>query len=263
MRVEEIHKLTRRELRSRADVCFTRAEFADDSARPGFLLEAQFYMRELEQRTDSRTSLRDLILEIIVIGLIGWEIFLGIRQERQQTMDFASRQAEFSQQQQVLTNLQASSASTATTLAMLESTSELMNQSLQKQVALFYDVSIIPVYDEGQKRLNIVNSGRTGIVLWGLKLADQKPDIDTEGRTVSPNSTYSIDAKKIVEAVITLKPKGTDGLVPFEIYLKNERGEEFTQNCRFAVMWDDKDTPKIGVQVVSITPEHWSKATQP
>ncbi len=66
-------------------------------------------------------------LEILVVLLIGWEIYLGYQQEQLQSRNFK-------EQQQVLTNLQNSSAATAKTLASLQSTTELMNTTQQMQL---------------------------------------------------------------------------------------------------------------------------------
>lgn len=68
-----------------------------------------------------------LSLEIVVVLLIGWEIYLGYQQERLQ-----SRNSK--EQQQVLTNLQTSSAATAKTFTSLQSATESMNTILQMQL---------------------------------------------------------------------------------------------------------------------------------
>jgi hypothetical protein len=68
-----------------------------------------------------------LSLEIVVVLLIGWEIYLGHQQERLQSRNFK-------EQQQVLTNLQTSSAATAKTLTSLQSATESMNTILQMQL---------------------------------------------------------------------------------------------------------------------------------
>jgi hypothetical protein len=66
-----------------------------------------------------------LILEIVVISLIGWEIYLGYLQEHQQAENF-------NKQQQVLTNLGKSSEATATTLTTLEKTTEIMSGAVER-----------------------------------------------------------------------------------------------------------------------------------
>jgi hypothetical protein len=66
-------------------------------------------------------------LEIVVVLLIGWEIYLGCQQERLQSRNFK-------EQQQVLTNLQNTSAATAKTLTSLQGATESMNTILQMQL---------------------------------------------------------------------------------------------------------------------------------
>jgi hypothetical protein len=79
-------------------------------------------VREYKERW---VSGRDLILEIVVIALIGWEIHIGYKQESQQAKNF-------SDQQTVLTNLQTSSQATATTLTALKNTTEIMSKNVER-----------------------------------------------------------------------------------------------------------------------------------
>jgi hypothetical protein len=123
--VEQLEKLSKKELRERANKFFSRLETCGVEQEPVTLAVAQFYLRQLEHRWDSWVSTRDLILEIVVILLIGGEIYMSVRQERQQTQNFKDQQA-------VLQNLQTSSQATANTLTSLKTTTEAMNQSVQR-----------------------------------------------------------------------------------------------------------------------------------
>ena len=89
MNLKQIEKLKKKELSQRVDDAFQKAE----EKGPGYWAEAEFYMRELEHRRDSRVSLRDLLLEIAVIGLIGWEILMGYRAEDLQKQNFKDEKA--------------------------------------------------------------------------------------------------------------------------------------------------------------------------
>src|SRR6266852_1556368 len=82
---------------------------------------------DYHERREQWLSTRELILEIVIIALIGWEIHMSYRQEGLQSQDFEK-------QQQVLTNLQSSSAATANTLTALQRTAELTNTTLQAQL---------------------------------------------------------------------------------------------------------------------------------
>jgi hypothetical protein len=251
MRVEEVEKLSKKELRARANACFAQAEVPGYERGP-LLFEAQFYMRELEHRADSRVSIRDLILEIVVIALIGWEIHMGYRQS-------ADQATEFGQQQKIFQNLETSSQATADTMTALKSTTENMNGALQKQLALFYDVSINVNYDQEKKRLILTNLGRTNVALWGTKFFDDAASIESQGRSLQANGGgYDINAARMYDYAIARMPKGQTGLAPFEIYLKNERSEEFVEHCYFGISWNG-DVLKLAPQIASIVPERWSR----
>ncbi|HYU45933.1 MAG TPA: hypothetical protein VEK84_07115 [Terriglobales bacterium] len=88
MTAEELAHLSERELRQRANESFAQAESAGGLDKPYLLAEAQFYLRELERRADARISLRDLILEVVVIVLIGFEIVIGVVGIREGTEQF-------------------------------------------------------------------------------------------------------------------------------------------------------------------------------
>ncbi|HEV1993888.1 MAG TPA: hypothetical protein VGR03_06130 [Candidatus Acidoferrum sp.] len=83
----------------------------------------------LTERTRSRQRREQITfaLEIVVVLLIGGEILLSLWGGHQQSQNF-------DKQQQILTNLQNSSAATAKTLTSLQSATESMNTILQMQL---------------------------------------------------------------------------------------------------------------------------------
>jgi hypothetical protein len=99
------------------------SEFAKRHARD-WLTE----VADLREFKDRWVSGRDLFLELVVIALIGWEIFMGYQQERMQSKNFID-------QQRILKDMEESSKATAGTLASLKSTTEIMNQSVQRSAA--------------------------------------------------------------------------------------------------------------------------------
>jgi hypothetical protein len=80
--------------------------------------------------------LRDFVLEIAVIGLIGWEIFVGYQQEKQQSKNFKTQQENFKAQQEILTNLNTSSKATADTLTALKQTTDLELDAMKNSVGV-------------------------------------------------------------------------------------------------------------------------------
>ena len=96
------------------------------------MLEAQFYMQEMDRRDSSRIARRDWWLEIVVIFLIGIEIVLSVV-----GIIFAVRegnaQAKLVQAQTgILTSLQQSSSDTVGALKGLLETTGKMNESAGK-----------------------------------------------------------------------------------------------------------------------------------
>jgi hypothetical protein len=130
-----IDKLSKKELKLAIEGCFEHAPDASPTDRLAILQEAEFYTKELDRRSDSWVSIRDLILEIIVIGLIGWEIHMGYRQA-------ADEATEFAQQQKIFQNLETSSQATADTLTALKTTMQAMNTGIQTDLALNYHLLV-------------------------------------------------------------------------------------------------------------------------
>jgi hypothetical protein len=231
LQLSRIEKMSRKELKLAIENCFEHAPETSPVDRLAILQEAQFYTRELERRSDSLVSIRDLVLEILVIVLIGWEIHMSYRAEHLQTQNFQI-------EEQVFTNLEKSSDATAKTLAAEQSTMEGMNTALQRQLALYYDVSVAVIFNQDKKRMTFVNQGRTNVVLMGTKFFDDPPVFEPLGRNVQPNGAYEIDAAPQYAKVEANVPKGKEGLVPFDIYIKNEQGEEFVEHCFFGISWE-------------------------
>jgi len=84
---------------------------------------------DIQARRDRWIPLRDFILEIVVIGLIGWEIHVGYQQERQQSDNF-------DKQQTILKNLNESSKATADTLVSLKQTTDSELAAMKESTGL-------------------------------------------------------------------------------------------------------------------------------
>jgi hypothetical protein len=73
-------------------------------SREGFLLDSQFYIAELDRRHDSFISIRDFLLELVVILLIGWEIVMGYQQDKA----MVQMQSSMERQAAILENIEKS-----------------------------------------------------------------------------------------------------------------------------------------------------------
>ena len=79
MNTEEFERATERDLRRKANECFDKLKDSGSQEWPALLLSAQFYMDEIERREHDRVAKRDLFLELVVILLIGLELYFGIK----------------------------------------------------------------------------------------------------------------------------------------------------------------------------------------
>lgn len=230
--VKELEKLSRRQLRARADEVFQDAE----TRGPGYLIGAQFYIGELERRADSRTSIRDLILEILVICLIGGELYMSHQQSVQQD-------TQFKEQQIVLGNMEKSSRETLAAITAERRTMAAMNDALQKQLSLYYDVELNAIYNEQTKQLRIVNQGRTAVKLWGGKLGvDQNTKITMypKPKLVAPgNGTYDVSLSDLGLIVSFGLAKDQHLNSGFVFLVTNEKNERFTFRGDLIGVWQN------------------------
>jgi hypothetical protein len=84
MKAEEFENAKEKDLRRKANECFEKLENSGSHEKPALLIEAQFYMDEIERRKQDTIARRDLILELVVIALIGLELYFGITGGNQQ-----------------------------------------------------------------------------------------------------------------------------------------------------------------------------------
>jgi hypothetical protein len=160
MRLEELESLSKEDLRQKANEAFAQTEtsYVAQRDRDKYYSEARFYVDEIERRSTSWVSIRDFVLEVVVIALIGWEIYMGYRQETQQSQSFQQEQA-------IWKNMEASSDATAkqsqATARQLESVNQSMESTknaVQGQLAVSYDPSVLVQFLATQM-LHVLNNG--------------------------------------------------------------------------------------------------------
>jgi len=94
-------------------------------------LHARDWLTETTNIQDYRERwipFRDLILEVLVVGLIGWELVLGVQQEKQQAKNFKD-------EREFLTALSQNTKTTADELVNLQKATDDMRTYLEQEVA--------------------------------------------------------------------------------------------------------------------------------
>jgi len=268
MRFEEFETAKPAELKRLAKQCFeeSQEEYVSNEQKVSLLLEAQFYVAEADRRSGGRIALRDLILEIIVILLIGFEIILAIKQgiDEDKLMDKQngilsslqqSTSATASTLQGLLTltgTMNESTSKTASTLGALESTTKIMNRAVHDQIELFYDPSVLLSYDPGGNRVLFVNTGRSSLTLSLLKMDGQTKNIGGN-KLLSAGSTIYVEIPSEYKKWSDL-PKGSGRNVPVEAHLTNELGRKYVLSGGLFFVWEN-DKIVVHGQNYSLTPE--------
>lgn len=270
MNFEEFDKANRSDLRNLAKECFDRSQAEPESSqkKAALLLQAQFYVAEMDRRHGGRTALRDLVLEIVVILLIGFEIVLALKQgkDEDQLMD---------KQNGILSSLQTSTANTATalnglltmtgtmngsasatasTLGTLESTTKTMSKAVQDQLSLFYQPSVAVYYNLADKRIFVANEGRTDLLITAWKYSNEGRNELKPTQTIAPNASWFMVTSEIQKKLEAATPKGAVTSTPMSFYLNDEHGKRYVVLAHLLAAWPE-DKFEIVVQTELIKPE--------
>ena len=193
-------------------------------------------------------------LEILVIALISWEIRISIREEREEVQAFGK-------EQEIWANLEASSRATASTLTALQQTTEQLNNAMQEQLGLAYEVALSVQLDAFAGRLEITNEGHTRVTLWGAKIADQVTVMQTRPIILASGAPQSIPGEPIIALAQQQMGLKQIAAVPVTLFLKNEKDQEFV--ARYVLRGDQLYRAfNLHTEVISVAPLTWSKKTR-
>jgi hypothetical protein len=263
--MEDPSKMSVDELRDKARKCSEQFDDPNvsDQTKEHLAALAQFYLAEIDRRDNAKTAHRDYKLEVWVIVLIGAELLLAIAA-------IIAGWMEANKQMTAFDTLITSSSETAKTLTALRKAQEAsletqkqtlenivaMNTALQDELGLNYAISVVLIYDENQKRLNLFNNGKTNIWLWGTKLSRQQPSLDKVGRVIAPGGYYYFDFTSNRQEFAQKLPKDRESLIPFDVYLKTANGKPYVVETLLVVSWQG-DALRIRTQITSIRPSKW------
>jgi hypothetical protein len=168
---------------------------------------------------------------------------------------------EAKEQFTVLNNLETSSRATATTLASLQEITEQMNKATQEQAALSYEVALNVQINLPENELDITNEGRTPVTLWGMKLLDQSPLMQTRPSILAPGAPHSLSAEKIVTLAIQQMNTHRAASIPLVLFLRNEKSEEFVARYIF-VNRTGYGPFSLQTHALSVTRATWSRKAE-
>lgn len=220
MNAEEFRNAKEASLQMEAARCLERYQDAANTPgydHPGFLLEAQFYMQELDRRHDAKIVRRDFALELIIIALILAEIIIAFIEGGKQT--------------DVLRKLESSAAATATTLNILQNTTELMNTAAQRQAGTLLDDSAYIYFYDGN--IVIVNTGKLDFKILKYAFDGRLPErFSSGGYPVSHGDSFTVDSFHILEQINHFNAIDP---MPFHVVFLSTDGKRYRQKsyCTF------------------------------
>jgi len=225
------------------------------------LVEAEFYLTELNRREDERAEMRrdrietirhrvNLGLEFLVLVLIGLELFVGYRQEQDQAV--AAKL-----EQEVLGKLQASSAATAATLTNLETTTEAMNEGIQTELGLNYALTVEFAFDKERQNFIIKNTGKTTIYLCGAEAGYNDPSFSKKSDAIIPGGKIEFTLPVLYDDLNDL-PEGGSARLPLRIFLRNQYGVKYVIGSQITAR-QEKDNMTFKVDSFGVARENWSK----
>lgn len=246
MNIDELSKMTESELYARANAHLENmdSETGDDIEKERHLLQAQFYLAEIERRKQARERVgseriagRDYKLELWVIGLIGAELVLAL-------VGIVVGWVEGSKQTDVLDKLNKSSAETAATLTAVRQAQEAsldtqkhtldnivaVNNGLQDEMDLNFTEALRysgGVSGGGQERVDFSNNGRATLFFWGSKFDGQPPKMQQKATVLTPGKSVSFDVSHLIKKFVETRKNSTVTLIPFELYFTRENGTKY------------------------------------
>ena len=152
----------------------------------------------------------------------------------------------------VIKTMSDSTSASAKTLSSLRTTTETMNTGVHDQIALFYDPAVAMTYDMEHNRINLVNTGRTGVKIASVKVNGEMANIGGI-KLVSAGTTMYIEVVKYYKDISAALPKGSGHSFPVEIGLENELGKHFTLSGALYFVWDNEKVVVHG-QTISLWP---------
>lgn len=154
-------------------------------------------------------------VELIVIVLIGGEIWLGWKQG-------VDEDSMMTKQNAILSSLQTATQATA--------------DQMKEQLAIQYRVFINPQL-KGNTGIVVYNNSPAEISLWGVKIGNRMPVMNASGPAVIfSRGEGSIEFKK--HCGLELTDEETKAPLPINLYLTNAAGQEFVWSGRLRLGGD-------------------------
>jgi hypothetical protein len=280
MDLEDLSRMSEAELREKADEqldppvkvqgAFQFTVKPDLSAAQFFIDEIERRAGEAERKRQSWITTRDLLLEVVVIVLIGAEIYFGIMGGNQQLDALRKLNINAGQQYQLLQTMNKNAEQTAkaltdltqeqqTAVATQQQTLQMvteMNSSLRTELGLNFKPALTLIPEPSTKRLAFQNVGKTNLFIWGSKVEGAPPEVLPEPRIVAATTTYLLDVTALWAIESAALTKGNTDRKRLELNLKAADQKKYVASFFLVFAWQE-DKLTMNVQVTGIEQKDW------
>lgn len=128
----------------------------------------------------------------------------------------------------------------------------------QKEKDAYYSIVVSLIPDLEAHRLILANAGKTNIYLWSSKLGKEDPVILREPQILAPGYGLYVDTAKLEKTIKEIYPLNGEEAVPFEVFSKNEKSEEYILKFILGIIVTDGKI-SIHTQHRGTIKEKWSE----
>lgn len=259
MTLDELEHATTEDLRQHVVECFNRYH---ESAPAGIenLWEAQFYMQEIDRRHYSWISLRDLVLEIVGVALIGSAIFLAWQQGKNQGALMKSQAGVLQKLSDSAAVSVTNQAATSRTLTALESTTEAMNTAVHNQLARMPQLSLYASFDPRSKQIDVTNISNADVEVWGEKIGNRPPVLYRKPVQIKRGENGFVPAANFLAEGGPKKEAENRQLVsvPVVLFLEDDIAHEYVSEILFNCVWNGPEMESATMQSTTVKQRTWT-----
>lgn len=133
------------------------------------------------------------------------------------------------------------------------------NEINERLLNLNYFPEVEITYDTGRKVINVVNRGKSGLLLWGDKLDGQQKRIESRPEWIAPGGLYYIHADATEQEVRQkLGPNSSGREASFDIYIQTENLKKYTVKGLF-IFRTVNGSVVVDAQTLSVAESDWSR----
>jgi hypothetical protein len=204
------------------------------------LADAQFYLGELQSRKERRSRRIDIFLELVIIGMIGWEIHDGNKQAS------------------ALRDVAENAGTTASVLQTVQSTMEAMNKTIQAQNAeanrVLFDLNYSGDW------LYLTNTGHPAIFIYSIHTGNLPVTPLTPTPNVSTGNRVQLPTPGVEQDFSATLKKQKRYVMPIALYLTDGAGKQYV--ARTSLVGEPVGSAggiTIKTRNVTISEENWKK----